>query len=307
MLRAFASSLFLCTLCALTALPARAEPLLPVPPALRLSEPSTAWGASRLSALSVAATASARDTDITDQWVLRMTEARARREDNARWAVPLMLSGATALGAMFLFFPDQTDTSRILFGVSALLPAVLIIPAMLASPPNKSRWLAAGGFLFAATFSAAGLAIAAELDDCSGWCGNEKAVGWLSAGFLPTMLLGALAFVDRGPTLQELQNYARLPPGESRAVTGRKLIARIDRAERKALALEAAIDLLALGILSTGAAIVRDDSERALLLGFGGATFGIHTITTFINLLSPSRLEKLSLGQAPAARERVFW
>jgi hypothetical protein len=306
MSRAFALSLSLCILCALTALPARAEPA-PAAPTLRLSAPSATWGASRLSALSVAATASDRDASLTDQWVLRMTEARARREQNARWAVPLMLGGAAAMGAAFVFFPDQNDTSRILFGASAVLPAALIIPAVLASPPNKSRWLAFGGFLFSATFSAAGLAIAADQDDCSGWCGNEKAVGWLSAGFLPTMLLGALAFVDRGPTLQELQDYAHLPHGESRVVMGRKLIARIDRAERKALAIEAAIDLMALGILATGAALVQDDSEQKWLLGFGGAGFGVHAITTFAGLLSPTRLEQLSMGRAPAARERVFW
>lgn len=303
MLRAFALSLSI--LCAAVALPARAEPS-PAPPALRLSAPSAAWGTARLSALSVAATAAARDAALTDQWVLRMTEARARREDNARWAVPLMLSGAAALGAAFVFLPDQTDTSRILFGASAVLPAALIIPAVLAAPPNKSRWLALGGFLFSATFSAAGLAIAAD-QDCTGWCGNEKSVGWLSAAFLPTMLLGGLAFVDRGPTLQELQDYARLPPGEGRAVLGRKLIARIDRAERKALAIEAGIDLLALGILATGAALVQDDSEQKWILGFGGAGFGIHSITTFISLLSPTRLEQLAMGRAPAARERVFW
>jgi hypothetical protein len=306
MLRAFALSLSLWTLCAITATPARAEPV-PAPPALRLAELSPAWGSPRLSALSVAS-AYSQEAKLTDEWVLRMTEARARREHNARWAVPLMLGGAAALGAAFAVLPpDISDTARLLFGASALLPAALIIPAVLASPPNKSRWLALGGFLFSATFSAAGLVLAADLDDCSGWCGNEKAVGWLSAGFLPTMLLGALAFVDRGPTLRELENYARLPPGESRAVTGRKLIARIDRAERKALAIEAAIDLLALGILATGAAVVQDDSEQKWLLGFGGAGFGIHSITTFITLLSPTRLEKLALGRRPTTRERVFW
>jgi hypothetical protein len=307
MSRAFALSLSLLALCVLTALPARAEPV-PAPPTLRLSEPSAVWGASsRLSALSVAATASARDADLTDQWVQRMTEARAMREQKARWAVPLMLGIAGATAAPFIFLPDQNTTSQALFIASTALPIALIIPAVLASPPNKSRWLALGGFLFSAAFSGAGLALAANQDDCNGWCGNEKAVGWLSAGFLPTMLLGALAFVDRGPTLQELQDYAHLPPGDSRVVMGRKLIARIDRAERKALAIEAAIDLMALGILATGAALVQDDSEQKWLLGFGGAGFGIHCITTFATLLSPTRLERLSMGQAPAARERVFW
>lgn len=305
MLRAFALSLSLSTLCAIIALPARAEPV-PPPPALRLAELSPSWGSPRLSALSVAS-AYNQDAKLTDEWVLRMTEARARREHNARWAVPLMLGGAAAMGAAFAVLPpDISSTSRLLFGVSALLPAALIVPAALAAPPNKSRWLALGGFLFSASFSAAGIVLATEQTGCSGWCGNERAVGWLTAGFIPATLLLGLAFVDRGPTLQELEDYARLPP-DNRAVAGRKLIARIDRAERKALAIEAAIDLLALGILATGAAVVQDGSEQKLLLGFGGAGYGIHSIFTFVTLLSPTRLEKLALGRRPEARERVFW
>jgi hypothetical protein len=186
------------------------------------------------------------------------------------------------------------------------VPAALIVPAALASPPNKPRWLALGGFAWATAVGTAGLLSARDLDSCHGWCGNEKAVGWLSAALLPSALLLELAFIDRGPTLKELQAYHQLPL-EVRPIAARKLLARIDRAERKTFAIQLAIDVMTAGILAAGTAVVQGHDERVVIVGFLGATLCVDAITMLASLLKPTRLEQLSLGRRPSANETVFW
>lgn len=274
---------------------ARAEAPLPAP-ATVLSIGSHAEQASEVSTL-----------PLTDLWIARMTEMRERRQRVDSWGVPLMLGSAALLGAAAAAAPDIADETRLVFAGSALLAAGAFVPSLLSGPPNKARWLAIGGSAFATAFGAAGIVQAQSLDSCTGWCGNEKAVGWLGGALLTQgVLLLPLAFVDRGPSLTQLEQYSALPASE-RGVIGRKLLARIDRAERRAAAVTIAMGLVSSVVFAAGAIAVRDHDERVPLLGLGGATLATTTISTLAALLRKSRLERLALGERPNTVERVLW
>lgn len=257
--------------------------------------------------LSIGGHGDVSDVPLTDLWIARMAETRARRLSLDRWGAPLLLGGAALIGAASAALPDLADETRIVFAGSALLAAGAMVPAILAAPPHKARWLAAGGAAFAAAFGAAGVAQSLSLDNCSGWCGNEKAVGWLGGAlFSQAVVLFPLAFVDPGPSLEQLEAYSALPAAE-RAVVGRKLLARIDRAERKATAIALALGFVGTAVFAAGAVTVRDEDERVPLLALGGATLASTTISTMVGLLRKSRLERLSLGERPGSTERVLW
>jgi len=85
------------------------------------------------------------------------------------------------------------------------------------------------------------------------------------------------------------------------------LLGRIDRAERKALTIALSMQLAVLGVLATGAAVVRDDPHRAALFAVSGVSFAITSATTFGGLLKKTRLERFIEGERPDSVERVFW
>lgn len=257
--------------------------------------------------LDLGAPADVSDVPLTDLWIARMTETRERRQRMESWGAPLLLGGAALVGAAAAALPDLTDETRLVFAGSALLAVGALVPSLTSAPPQKARWLAAGGAAFLAAFGAAGVAQSLSLDDCRGWCGNERAVGWLGGAlFTQGVLLFPLAFVDRGPSLKQLEDYAGLPARE-RAVLGRKLLARIDRAERKVAAISVALGLVSSAVFAAGAATVRDRDEQVPLLALGGATLAITAATSLTGLLRKSRLERLSLGERPSSVERVLW
>jgi MFS family permease len=263
--------------------------------------------------LSISTHSDGAELSLADRWIQRMTETRARREGFDSWLIPGLLGGAVLVGGATAAFTDLRPEARIITGVSAGIAAAGMVAALLDKPEKKARWFAIAGGLFAMAYGGAGVAdsVARRNDDgkggCSGYCFNEKSIGWLGGGFLAQGLaLIPLAFTSRGPSLKELREYRSLAPNE-RAVRARKLLARIDQDERKATLLALINGLIGVAVFGTGAALVKDRGNRMTLLGFGGFTLGSNILTTIPALLSKSRLERFSEGGEPEVKERVLW
>lgn len=290
MTRLFSSFALLLALSNVLASAARAEPIRPITNTI----------------LDLGGGKASPEQRLGDLWIERLTATRARRQRVDRIGAPVLLGTAAALGLASALTPDLADETRIMFAGSALLAGGAMIPAMLARPEHRARWLAGGGSAFAVAFGVAGILETQHLD-CTGWCGNEKALGWLSGALVTQgLLLLPLAFVDRGPSLSELDAYAALP-AQQRAVQAKKLLARIDRAERKAVAVSLSMSLVSTAVFGAGAAWVQDRDQQVPILALGGATLAIGTVTALVALLRPSRLERFAEGRVPMPFERILW
>jgi hypothetical protein len=246
---------------------------------------------------------------LSDLWVKRMTETRLRRQRLEHWAVPTLLGLAAGAGAVTALLPGLSTEGRILAGASAVIAAASMFPPIFSKPENRARWFAWGGGLFAIAFGASGWvdAIVKRNDTCTGRCFNEYWVGWGGGAFTAQgAILLTLGFVDRGPTVDELKAYQLLPAHE-RPAAARRILARIDRDERKALIVQFAINMVGMGLFGAGAILMKDRSDRAILSGFAGFSIGTETITDIARLFGKTRTERLALGEAPNETERVFW
>lgn len=246
---------------------------------------------------------------VSDLWVGTMTETKHRRQRLEHWLIPTLLGGAAAAGAVTALLPGLSTPARATVWASAGIAAASMFPPIFSKPENRAKWFAIGGGLFAMAYGAAGFVdtLYKRNKDCHGYCFNESSVGWLGAGFFAQGLtLIPLAFVDRGPSIKELEDYKKLPASE-RPAAARKLIARIDRAERKATIVRLTIDMIGVAVFGAGAALVDDRTDRAILLGFAGFTLGTGTLNNIANLFGKTRLERLVLGEAPDKVERVLW
>jgi MFS family permease len=253
------------------------------------------------------------ELSLADRWIQRMSEMRERRQGIDAWLIPGLLGGATLTGAATAALTDLKTEARIITGVSAGIAAAGMVAALVDKPEKKARWFAIAGGLFAMAYGGAGVAdaLARHSDDgkggCTGYCYNEKSIGWLGGAFMAQGLaLLPLAFVSKGPSLRELRDYKKLPPHE-RPIRARKLLSRIDRDERKANLLALLNGLIGVAAFGTGAALVQDRGNRMTLLGFAGFTLGSNMLTTLPALLSKSRLERFVDGEEPEEKERVLW
>jgi MFS family permease len=279
------------------ALPGKAETPLPAAPTV----------------LSLSTHGDGAELSLADRWIQRMAEMRERRQRIDSWLIPGLLGAAALGGAATALVPGLTTEARIVTGVSAGIAAAGMVAALLDKPEKKARWFAIAGGLFAMAYGGAGVvdSMARRNDDakggCNGWCINEKSIGWLGGAFVVQGLaLIPLAFTSRGPSLEELLEYKSLPAHE-RPVRARKLLSRIDRDERKASLLTLINGLIGVAAFGAGAAIVKDRGNRMTLLGFAGFTLGSNMLTTIPALLSKSRLERFTDGDAPEEKERVLW
>jgi hypothetical protein len=248
---------------------------------------------------------------LADLWVARMKETRLRRQRLEHWAVPTLLGAAAVAGAGTALLPGLTTEGRIVAGASAVIAAAAMFPPMFSKPENRARWFAVGGGLFAMAYGASGFVdtLVKRNHDCKGYCYNESWVGWAgSAFFVQGMTLIPMGFLPRGPTVAELSAYHQLPAGE-RPRAARRILARIDRDERKAQIVQLSINMVGATLFTAGAILMKDGnrSDRAILSGFAGFTIGTETITDIMRLCGKSRLERFSLGEAPNEIERVFW
>lgn len=242
-----------------------------------------------------------------DDWISKLAEARARRQSLERWGVPVVLGGMAAIAGASAAVLDVKDSSRAMFGASAALAVGGMIPSILRPDPERGRWLAAGASASAAAYGAAVVLDSIDHDSCTGFCGNERPAGWLGGALMmQSVLLVPMAFVDRGPSLLELQRYRDLPEAE-RPKAARRLLARIDRAERKAAAISMSVGLLSSFVFAAGAAAIHDADDRRPVLVLGGLTLGIATITGLAALLKTTRLERFTAGKSPRATERILW
>ncbi|MFM2419803.1 MAG: hypothetical protein RL385_4526 [Pseudomonadota bacterium] len=241
-----------------------------------------------------------------DAWILGMHEARGRRERAERWAVPLMYGLGAAVAVAGIFEAKDTGAKAIL-GTSAAMAGLSAGFSFLLEPEQRGPFFVLGGSVFAATFSAGTIVDAYKHTGCDGYCFNERAFGWLGGALAAEALTFLpLAFIDRGPTKADLEHYVRLPI-EERPHAARMLLSRIDRAERKALAVSLGMQLAALAVLTTGAAVVRDDGAQVPLFALSGVGFGMTSFMTLVSLLKPTRLERFIAGERPGSVERVFW
>jgi hypothetical protein len=216
---------------------------------------------------------------------------------------------AAGAGVVTSLLDGLSMEGRILAGTSAVIAAASMFPPIFAKPENRARWFAWGGGLFAMAFGASGFvdAIVKRNEDCTGRCFNENWIGWGGGAFFAQgATLLSLGFVERGPTVDEMKAYHQLPAHE-RPAAARRMLARIDRAERKAFIVQFAINMIGLGLFGAGAIVMKDRSDRAILSGFAGFSIGTETITDIARLFGKNRLERLSLGEAPNETERVFW
>ena len=295
-MRFLAWSILLTLLVLSPALPGKAEtPLTATPSVLQLSSH-----------------AESAELSLADRWVQRMTETRVRRQALDSWLIPSLLGAAAVGGAASVLFPLTTE-ARIVTGVSAGIAAAGMVAALVDRPERKARWFAIAGGLFAAVYGFAGVVddLGHRNDDgkggCSGWCINEKSLGWVGGAFaVQGLALLPLAFASKGPSLEELRDYRKLPAHE-RPVRARKILARIDQDERKATLLTLINGLIGVAAFGAGAAIVKDRGNRMTLLGFGGFTLGMNMLTTIPALLNKSRLERFAAGEEPLEKERVLW
>jgi MFS family permease len=295
-MRLLAWSLSLALLVLSPALPGKAEtPLTATPSVLTLSSH-----------------ADSAELSLADRWVQRMTEMRERRQRLDSWLIPGLLGAAALGGAASVLFPLTTE-ARIVTGVSAGIAAAGMVAALVDRPERKARWFAIAGGLFAAAYGFAGVVddLGRRNDDgkggCNGWCINEKSLGWVGGAFaVQGLALIPLAFASKGPSLEELRQYQKLPAHE-RPVRARKILARIDQDERKASLVAIINGLIGVAAFGAGAAIVKDRGNRMTLLGFGGFTLGANMLTTIPALLNKSRLERFSAGEEPLEKERVLW
>jgi hypothetical protein len=280
-----------------------------------LSSPSRGRAESPLPAAPTVLSLSSHGADaelgVSDLWVTRMTETRLRRQRLEHWAVPSLLGLAAAAGASTALTKGLSTEARIVAAGSAAIALGAMFPPIFSKPENRARWFAIGGGLFAMAFGASGFvdAITKRNKDCHGYCYNESWVGWAGGAFFAQgVSLLPLAFVERGPSVDELKAYKSLPAAE-RATAARRLIARIDRAERKAIMAQFSINMIGLALFTTGAILMKDGrrTDRAVLSGLAGFTFGTETLTHLGRLFGKTRLERLSLGEAPDEVERVFW
>ncbi len=250
------------------------------------------------------------ELSLADLWVARMTETRRRRQRIEHWLSPVLLGGAALLGVgTALTTPGFANSGRILSAVAGGLALATMFPPMFSKPNNRGRWFILGGALFAMAYGASGFAdsLSKRNKSCEGYCYDEKSVGWLGAAFFAQGILALpMALIERGPSLEELEAYEQLPPAQ-RPAAARKLLARIDRDERKALMVQLVVNAVGLGIMGTGAALVRDHGQRAILLGFAGFTLGADTLGSISQLLHRTRLERLVTGDPPDRVERVQW
>lgn len=277
-------------------------------PATQLVEPALHTAPTVLSLNTHGADA---ELGLSDLWVTRMTETRLRRQRLEHWAIPTLLGLAAVAGGAAAILPGLSTEGRIVAGASAAIAAASMFPPMFSKPENRAKWFAVGGGLFAMAFGASGFVdtLVKRNKDCNGYCYNEKWVGWAGGAFFAQgVSLLPLAFVERGPSVDELKAYHNLPAGE-RGAAARRLIARIDRAERKAIMVQFSINMVGLALFTSGAILMRDNRrvDRAVLSGFAGFTFGTETLTHLSRLFGKTRLERLSLGEAPSEVERVFW
>lgn len=276
-------------------------------PSRGLAEPLTLKAAPTV--LSLSSHGEAAQLALADRWVDSMREMRARRQRLDTWIIPTLLGSAAVVGAATALLPGLSPEARYVTGASGLLAAAAMVPAILERPPQKARWFAIGGGLFAAAFGAAGFveSFHQKNRDCTGYCFNEKSIGWLGGAFFAQGLaLIPLAFTDRGPSLQELNDYRSLPANE-RPVAARKLLARVDRAERKAMLLMMINGMIGVGVFGAGAVFADNRAQRSTLLGFAGFTLGTNTLTLIATLLQKSRLERMSFSEPPEEVERVLW
>jgi hypothetical protein len=248
---------------------------------------------------------------LSDLWVTRMTETRLRRQRLEHWALPTLLGLAAVAGGATAVLPGLSLESRIVAGASGAIALAFMFPPMFDKPEKRARWFAIGGGLFAMAFGASGFVdtLVKRNHSCKGWCYNEKWVGWAGGAFFAQGIsLIPLAFVERGPSVDELKAYQLLPAGE-RPRAARRILARIDRDERKALIVQFSINMIGLAAFGAGAVLMKDGNrtDRAVLSGFAGFTIGTETITDIMRLFGKTRLERLSLGEAPNEVERVFW
>jgi hypothetical protein len=241
-----------------------------------------------------------------DAWVFALSEARGRRERVEKWAVPLMFGLATVAGTGAAVLAKDT-AAQLTFAGSAVLAAAELGTSFAVPVEQRGPFFALGGSLFAATFSAGAMVDSYRRESCEPHCYDHKAFGWLAGALAAEALtFFPLALVDRGPTRADYESYARLPIDE-RPHAARMLLARVDRAERKALTISLSMQLAALAVLATGAAVVRDDQHQTALLAVSGVGFAMTSATTFASLLRPTRLERFVSGERPDSVERVFW
>ncbi len=250
------------------------------------------------------------ELSLGDLWISRMSETRRRRQRLEHWLVPVLLGGA-ALGGVgtAVAAPGLSNSGRILSLVAGGVAAASMFPPMFSKPDNRGRWFLIGGGLFAMAYGASGFAdsFAKRNKDCDGYCYNEKSVGWLGAAFFAQGLLAfPMALLQRGPSLDELEAYEQLP-ADQRPAAARKLLARIDRSERKAAIFQLLVNVIGGAIMGTGAVLVRDRSQRAVLAGFAGVTLGGDALGNITSLFRKTRLERLVLGESPDRIERVQW
>ena len=274
---------------------------------------STALAESALPAaptvLAVSSHGADADLGLSDLWVTRMTETRVRRQKLEQWGVPLLLGGGAAVGAVTAFLPGLSNEGTILAGASAVIALGTMFPPMFQKPEKRARWFAWGGGLFAMAYGASGWVdtLVKRNDKCNGWCYNENWVGWAGGAFTAQgATLLALGFIERGPTVDEMRAYQQLPAHE-RPAAARRILARIDRAERKAQIIQFTVNMIGMGLFAAGAILQKHRNDRAVLSGFAGFSFGTETITDIMRMFGKSRLERLSLGEAPEKIERVLW
>lgn len=259
--------------------------------------------------LSISSHGQDAELGLSDLWITRMTETRLRRQGIEKWGVPLLLGLAAGGGALTALLPGMSTEGRIVAGSSAVIAAAAMFPPMFAKPENRARWFAWGGGAFAMVFGAAGFVdtLVKRNDSCTGWCYNENWVGWAGGAFFAQgATLLTLGWVERGPSVNEMKAYHLLPPHE-RPAAARRMLARIDRAERKAMIVQFTINMIGLGLFGAGAIVQKDRTDRAILSGFAGFSIGTETITDIMRLFGKTRTERLALGEAPDETERVFW
>jgi hypothetical protein len=263
--------------------------------------------------LSISSHGDSGDVGLADRWIQRMTEMRVRRLSTDAWLIPGLLGGAALAGGGTAAFIDLKPEAKIITGVSAGIAAAGMLAALLDKPEKKARWFAIAGGLFAVAYGSGGIAdsLARHSQDgkggCTGYCFNERSVGWLGGAFAAQGLaLLPLAFVSRGPSLDELRDYKKLPAHE-RPVRARKMLARIDRDERKAQMLMLINGMVGMVAFGAGAGLVEDRGQRMTLLGFGGFTLGSTMLNTISILLTKSRLERYTDGEEPEVKERSLW
>lgn len=244
---------------------------------------------------------------LADEWVTRMAEARFRRQALEGWSLPIAIGGVTAIAGFVASTIDTEVPARAVLAASTAFGAAGTLATIMSEPEGKGPWFATGWAAMLTTYGAGMIMTTARRESCDGRCFNERAGPWLGGALLAqSFLFFPMAWIDRGPTPDDYREYYKLSP-DQRVYRARRMLARQDQAQRQAAVINLIGGVAASLVFGAGAALVPVRSERARLLGLGGATLSLTGLMTMIELLKPTRLEQFDLGARPGTREPILW